>query len=173
MPDGAGVNLGEPSAGDRPVLSHMAEDIWSHLPYKVGAESVFQAGWLHLPEEWNQPHLSEEWDLLRGVRDEVNKSLEAARSDKLIGASAEAKVVLKVGDANLYELLSDRADYLRYLFIVSQVELSQGGSGIEVEIQKAEGSKCVRCWNYSTQVGSFAEHPELCERCVGALAGEY
>ena len=155
-----------------PVLSHMAEDIWSHLPYPTATESVFQAGWLTLPEQWHQPHLAEEWQLLRDVRDEVNKSLDIARSEKLIGASAEAKIQLAVGDANLYELLNDRADSLRYLFIVSQVELSQG-SGLDIKVVKADGHKCVRCWNYSTQVGTFEEHPELCERCVDALAGNY
>ena len=156
-----------------PVLSHMAEDIWKHLPYETAQESVFQAGWLNVPERWNQPDLAEDWVLLRQVRDEVNKALEAARSDKLIGASAEAKVLLTVGDAHLHELLSDRADFLRYLFITSQVELVQGGKGIEVEVQKADGKKCVRCWNYSTQVGEFSDHPELCERCVSALQGSY
>ena len=156
-----------------PVLSHMAEDIWSHLPYEVEFKSVFQSGWLNLPEEWNQPDLAEDWVLLRQVRDEVNKSLEAARSNKLIGAAAEAKVLLSVGDAHLQELLSDRAEFLRYLFITSQVELTQDGKGIKVEVQKADGSKCVRCWNYSTQVGACSEHPELCERCVDALQGSF
>ncbi|WP_051039885.1 isoleucine--tRNA ligase [Synechococcus sp. PCC 7336] len=156
-----------------PVLSHMAEDIWSHLPYAIEAQSVFQAGWLNLPKQWHQPDLAEDWVLLRQVRDEVNKALEVARTEKRIGASAEAKVVLAVGDFHLYELLSERADFLRYLSISSQVELRQGGKGIAVEIQPAEGTKCLRCWNYSTQVGHFEAHPELCERCVSALAGEF
>ncbi|MEO0356377.1 MAG: zinc finger domain-containing protein [Cyanobacteria bacterium P01_A01_bin.3] len=44
---------------------------------------------------------------------------------------------------------------------------------MEVEVQKAEGTKCVRCWNYSTRVGESSEHPDLCERCVDALDGAF
>jgi Isoleucyl-tRNA synthetase (EC 6.1.1.5) len=70
--------------------------------------------------------------------------------------------------------LHERAAELRYLFITSQVELENTScQGLEVSVFPADLSKCVRCWNYSTRVGEFAEHPELCERCVAALAGEF
>ena len=34
------------------------------------------------------------------------------------------------------------------------------------ELRRALGDKCGRCWNYSQAVGSDAEPPELCERCL-------
>ncbi len=156
-----------------PVISHMAEEIWSKLPYQRSTESVFGAGWLTLPESWSDPNLGQIWDQLRQVRFEVNKSLEEARVNKLIGASTEAKVILKVGDPEILRLLEERREDLRYLFITSQVELQATESGLTVLVEKAEGTKCVRCWNYSTQVGESADHPDLCERCVSALAGNY
>ncbi|MEO1133448.1 MAG: isoleucine--tRNA ligase, partial [Cyanobacteria bacterium J06639_1] len=156
-----------------PVLSHMAEDIWSHIPYGTAHKSVFEAGWLHTPEQWNAPELGAIWNQLRGVRDEVNKALDDARSQKVIGASTEAKVALEVDDADLYGLLDERAADLRYLFLASQVELSRGGEGLSAQVEKADGHKCVRCWNYSTHVGESTEHPDLCERCVSAIAGEF
>ena len=58
---------------------------------------------------------------------------------------------------------------LRYIFIVSQAEVSADASakdGLEVEVAKADGAKCERCWNYGTTVGEDAEFPTLCERCV-------
>jgi len=62
---------------------------------------------------------------------------------------------------------------LRYLFIVSQVELSladAGATDVSVDVSRAEGEKCERCWNYSTRVGESARYPTVCERCVEALA---
>jgi isoleucyl-tRNA synthetase len=65
------------------------------------------------------------------------------------------------------------------LFIVSQVEFLSAGAGnyrselipsLEVTIQKADGKKCERCWNYSTHVGENARYPAVCERCTAALA---
>jgi isoleucyl-tRNA synthetase len=156
-----------------PVLSHMAEEIWSHLPYPKPTPSVFEAGWMSLPDTWLDPPLAATWEELRTVRQEVNKALEQARTDKAIGASTEAKILLKVGDPALYGILEAHASELRYLFIASQVELAKTAHGLEISIQPAEGKKCVRCWNHSVQVGESAEHPELCERCVAALAGEF
>ncbi|MEN9229751.1 MAG: isoleucine--tRNA ligase [Thermostichus sp. DG02_5_bins_236] len=156
-----------------PVLSHMAEEIWSHLPYAKPTQSVFAAGWMTLPDTWWDPQLATTWEQLRSLRQEVNKTLEQARTDKVIGASTEAKVILKVGDPALYGILEAHAPELRYLFITSQVELATAAAGVQVAVQPAEGKKCVRCWNHSVRVGEFAEHPELCERCVSALAGEF
>ena len=59
-------------------------------------------------------------------------------------------------------------DQLRYILIVSQVEVHEGGS-TSVEIVAADGEKCERCWNYSTRVGEFSEFPTVCERCAEAL----
>jgi len=58
---------------------------------------------------------------------------------------------------------------------VSQVELREvhhlpQDPDFAVEVLKADGSKCVRCWNYRPSVGATAAHPELCDRCVEAVA---
>ena len=64
------------------------------------------------------------------------------------------------------------------LFIVSQVDFFSAGApdykseavpSLEVSIQKAEGAKCERCWNYSTHVGENSRYPTICERCSAAL----
>jgi isoleucyl-tRNA synthetase len=44
-----------------------------------------------------------------------------------------------------------------------------GVAGLAVEVERAPGRKCERCWNYSTRVGENAAWPTVCERCVGAL----
>jgi len=178
-----------------PVLSHLAEDIWQHMPYGVNTQSVFQAGWVQMDEAWKQPQLLPFWNQLRTLRDEVNKVLEQARADKAIGSSLDAKILLYVPDAELRQQLSgmnvddsltgNRVDELRYFFLASQVELLESPSRLEgmkyqsqaddlgIGVADADGEKCDRCWNHSTHVGESKDHPLLCERCVEAIAGTF
>src|SRR6202041_299927 len=98
------------------------------------------------------------------VRDEVLKALEEARNLKLIGTGLEAHVTVSAPDP-VYTVLQRHAAQLRYLFIVSAVTLTQGsGSGTgsaHVEVKKADGLKCERCWNYSTHVGEDERYPTV------------
>jgi isoleucyl-tRNA synthetase len=84
-----------------PVLCHMAEDIWQQLPYATPSKSVFEAGWVKLDQQWQNHELATSWQKLRLLRAEVNKVLEQARVEKMIGSSLEAKVLLYVPDAAL------------------------------------------------------------------------
>jgi len=80
---------------------------------------------------------------------------------------------------------SNQVDELRYLFLTSQVEIvdspkkvkqykyTQESDLVSFAITLADGEKCDRCWNYSTQVGSFENDPTICERCHQALAGNF
>jgi isoleucyl-tRNA synthetase len=178
-----------------PVLSHLAEDIWQNMPYKTPHTSVFQAGWLEPEAQWQTPDLKATWATLRQIRDEVNKVMERARTDKAIGASLEAKLLLYVADEALRQKLQafnpqdtlsgNGVDELRYLFLTSQVEVLDSPAGLAdltystqtetlgIGIVDAEGKKCDRCWNYSPHVGESTDHPLLCERCVPALSGEF
>ncbi|AKG24085.1 isoleucine--tRNA ligase [Calothrix sp. 336/3] len=174
-----------------PVLSHLAEDIWQYLPYKTPYQSVFESGWMKIDPKWQNPELATSWDKLRDVRNDVNKVLEQARTDKFIGSSLEAKVILNTSDEALRAILtemkssSNGVDELRYLLITSQVEIAENNqsmgdlkytlesNGLTIGVMNAEGTRCDRCWNYSTHVGESSEHPAICERCVSALAGDF
>ena len=99
-------------------------------------------------------------------RDEVLRALEEARVAKQIGSSLEAKVTISALRETLSLLRKYEKD-LRYIFIVSQVEVVEGSQSIT--ISRAAGEKCERCWNYSTRVGESEAYPTVCERCVTAL----
>jgi isoleucyl-tRNA synthetase len=101
----------------------------------------------------------------------VLKALEEKRTAKAIGGSLSAKVLLRMKEGNRLRLLKEYESQLPMLFIVSQVELAANemGEEIAVEVEKAEGAKCQRCWQYSLAVGRSAEHPTLCQRCVETL----
>ena len=106
------------------------------------------------------------WQKLLDVRDEVLKALEQARQSRFISSSLEAKVVMEVSQ-DAAELLQRYQATLPALYIVSQVDvIARDGSAGNVTIHKADGSKCERCWNYSTHVGESVEYPTVCERCL-------
>ena len=113
-----------------------------------------------------------DWVTLRSVRDEVLKALEEARNQKLIGTGLEAQVNITASDP-VYSLLNAYAQQLRYLFIVSAVSLQQGSGngtgGVHIDVKKADGAKCERCWNYSIHVGEDKDYPTVCERCSAVL----
>src|SRR5204862_7427833 len=128
-----------------------------------------------LPErrETTDPDVFTTWAHLFGYRDQVLAKLEEARVARTIGSSLEARVEISAG-SEAYGKLAAHRDFLRYLFIVSEVELREpnaelAGNAIEVTIARAHGEKCERCWNYSTRVGESSKYPTVCERCVEAL----
>ena len=112
------------------------------------------------------------WGHLFSLRDIVLSKLEDARVQKTIGSSLEAKVTIRAGRL-WFGTLDSLRDQLRYVFIVSQVDLQESVSEDEdyflAAVSKANGQKCERCWNYSVRVGESARYPTVCERCIEAL----
>ncbi len=167
-----------------PILVFTAEEIWKFLPRAASdPESVHMA--LFPAAEQLEGALDSErsanWDRLLGVRDEVLKALEPMRAQKTISANLEARVILTASGAQ-EALLQRYAAYLPGFFIVSQVEIEPAASNGEpsttgagspgmlaIRAERALGSKCVRCWNYSTHVGENSDYPTFCERCIAAF----
>ena len=161
-----------------PIMTFTCEEVWQYLPKVAGREESVHLAQFPASADIlgsgakTDAQADEEWARLRSVRNEVLKALETARNNKLIGTALEAQVAITAADP-LYSLLERYADQLRYLFIVSRVALAQGsgnGTGsVKVEVKKAEGAKCERCWNYSTHVGEDKNYPTVCERCSAVL----
>jgi isoleucyl-tRNA synthetase len=163
-----------------PILVFTSEEIWSCLPKLPGEpESVHVAVF---PDEAGlrsdvDANTKTEWEKLHTLRAGVLQDLERARTRKFINASLEAKIRLRSKGPYL-ELLQRHAKDLPGLFIVSQVEVlpfdvpvhSDHPEHFHVEVLRADGAKCERCWNYSTHVGENTRYPGICERCSEALA---
>jgi isoleucyl-tRNA synthetase len=148
-----------------PLLAFTSDEAWENLPGQTVA-SVHMA---EFPEAAGavDEKLAANWERLFAIRDDVLKTLETARGEKVIGSSLDAKLILSA-DKETTLFLSGYFTQLRYLFIVSQVEVHESDS-FGVRIEKADGDKCERCWNYSIRVGEFEKYPTVCERCAEAL----
>ena len=158
-----------------PILAFTAQEIWEAIPAFAGKmeyvamHDMPQSGRYTLEDAER-----ERWERIIAVADDVKKVLETARAAKAIGSSLEAAVVLYC-EAPLYAQLQAVKDDLPDIFIVSQVEVAETCAdagvpgaypGLRVEVRRAVGEKCERCWQYHTDVGADAAHPGLCARCV-------
>ena len=161
-----------------PILAFTSEEIWKFIPHKKTdyVESV-------LLNEMNEKvninidkEFIEKWDRIIKIRDFVRKVLEEKRQNKEIGSSLEANVKIYCNEDN-FLFFESLQEILKIVFIVSNVEISKQAKGkfknselnISVDILKADGEKCERCWNYSNYVGENKEHATLCERCCNVL----
>jgi isoleucyl-tRNA synthetase len=168
-------------------MTFTCEEVWQYLPAVEGRlESVhlttfpeaadllgtdgaaIAADPKHAPKQAQ----ADDWKTVRAVRESVLKALEEARNQKLIGANLQAQVTLTAADP-VFSALDRFKDDLRYFFIVSAVELKKGAtngdSPVIVQVSKAAGEKCERCWNFSTHVGEDKNYPTVCERCSPVL----
>ena len=166
-----------------PILAFTTDEIWQNMPHgsDCDARHVVYNEMPKLVSEMTGEQVSDEfvtrWDKIHEIRDVVKKALETARAEKKIGASLDAKVTLYC-TSELYDFLKSVEADLSTVFIVSQTVIvnGEGGThtdeelGLSVLVEKAEGEKCMRCWAYSSTVGTNPDHPDLCERCAKALS---
>ena len=170
-----------------PVLCHMAEDIWQNLPYPVRETSVFERGWPQAPAQWRHDRLAAVVGQLRRLRTSVNRQLQASQAAGHLGASLEAQVRLDIQDPDVQGAVAwlrdhdaNVEDLVKDWLLVSQLHL--GGDplpqplaesrddGLHIQVARADGRKCSRCWHYTTDQGqTLGDDSHICGRCAGVL----
>ena len=165
-----------------PILSYTTDEAWQFIPDHLRTDaSVHLSNFPDVKEEYLlEGETLENWDELLRMRGIVSKVLEDSRKDGKIGSSLQVAIKLTPGDEKSSDILQRYADQLPCIFIVSKCEVtpvSEEAGKLEdkllVAVDKAPGEKCVRCWNYKETVGTVAEHPEICARCVQQLTGSH
>ncbi|MCH7590657.1 isoleucine--tRNA ligase, partial [PVC group bacterium] len=149
------------------------EEFWGFLnKTKEHEKSIHWERWPEMTDVKIDLEFMSRWDRILMFRDKVLKKIEEARSQKILGTSLEARVLIQT-DPDMYKVLDDiRADLVT-IFIVSEVELTKGEKDNfkeSIVVKRARGDKCQRCWTYSESVGNHQEHTTLCGRCVAAIA---
>jgi isoleucyl-tRNA synthetase len=153
-----------------PILPATADDLWRHIP---GARSSS----VHLEDFPKVDGLVDRavldtWQRLLDVRQQVNAALEQKRKDKVIGTSLGARVELRASGPVAALLDRYRSD-LPMLLNVSEVSLQAAPPSdedvVQVEVQKAGGEKCARCWRFVPRLHTEPEWAGICDRCVDAL----
>lgn len=138
-----------------PILPYTSEEVYSLLPHTE--ESVHLTDMPEVVTYSDSTEVEELFNLFFELKDKVNKKLEEARNDKLIGSALEAVVKINL-DPKYNEVKEKLGSYLHQLFIVSKVEYTTDGE--EVVVEKSTGEKCNRCWNYVDHLNG-----DICDRC--------
>lgn len=138
-----------------PILPYTSEEVYSLLPHTE--ESVHLTDMPEVVTYSDSAEVEELFNLFFELKDKVNKKLEEARNEKLIGSALEAVVKINL-DSKYNEVKEKLGSYLHQLFIVSKVEYTTDGE--EVVVEKSTGEKCNRCWNYVDHLNG-----DICDRC--------
>lgn len=161
-----------------PILSFTAEEAWQVLQQEGVIEvedapsrkTIFAQCYHTLPVIDDAQDLNIKWSRVREIRAQVQKDLEVLRADGKIGASLQAEVEIGCGSVDA-GILNSLGDQLKFVLIVSSATVVSGaGDDVRVLARASEHTKCARCWHYVADVGSDANHPDICSRCVSSLA---
>jgi len=160
-----------------PILAFTSEEIWRAMPHHAAADAecvLFNDIPDYDPALALDDAAAERWNAIIALRDDVNKALEAARSEQGIGKSLEAAVTVNLlDDAAKAAFASEDAAALADLFIVSQFAFGDADEGLagenfpnlKVVVAPAAGDKCPRCWKHTTTPNANG----LCPRCAAVL----
>jgi isoleucyl-tRNA synthetase len=169
-----------------PILSFTAEEVWQFIPGAGREGSVFLSTWYEGLFPLDDGEMTREaWDTMSAVRETVGRALEPLRAAGTIGSSLDAEVDVYC-EPGLRRELGRLGDELRFLLITSSahvyaveekpetasVHVLPGAGEVWVSAYRSPHPKCTRCWHHREDVGSHAEHPQLCGRCVENVAGE-
>lgn len=163
-----------------PIMSFTADELWQFLPGQRSASvhlETWYKGLFELPA--SETMNSDFWQTVQDVKAAVNKQLEEARNQGLLGGNLEAEVDLYCS-TELKADLDRLGEELRFALITSAARVhqwNQGGDitevdGLRVDVKKSDHAKCVRCWHHRADVGANVAHPELCLRCVDNVEGD-
>ena len=159
-----------------PLLAFTTEEVWGYTRKPADAPESVHLAMLPEPEEVASgldASALRQWERLLEIRDMVLGRLEDARQQKRIGASLQSKVLI-CADEHTYGLLKAIESALPGFFITSQVELRKlhelaGPLTEEIVVFSADGTKCERCYKYSSAVGKDLRLPNVCDTCIASL----
>jgi isoleucyl-tRNA synthetase len=165
-----------------PILAFTAEEIWQLSPhFSKEAESIHMGVFPEPNDSWLNEELEQLFQKLRNLREVVYRALEKKRQEKFIGNALESKIVISCKKKETRDFLEHPPIKLAEYFIVSDVQLADYAENetyddeddhIAVRVEKADGSKCMRCWIFSKTVGTFPDHPTICKKCHDTLKEE-
>ncbi|XP_042679752.1 isoleucine--tRNA ligase, mitochondrial [Centrocercus urophasianus] len=177
-----------------PILPHLAEEVFQHLPYKKDSEGVFRTGWINTSSGWKKPGIEEAIEGACAMRDSFLGSISGKNP-------LEYEVIIVIEPGLLFELMealqaeeSSRVSQLNEIMMASQTTLLseipketpadanivtgnflinlEGGdireeSSYKVIALPTAKAKCPRCRRYTSDSTSTP-----CPRCLKVIAGK-
>ena len=164
-----------------PILAFTSNEIWLAMPHRK-EDDARHVMLNDMPKPDESLKLSadeaEKWDKIIALRDDVNKAMELARSEKIVGKPLDAKVTLGYKNSEDAAFVSAIKDELGQIFIVSEVVVkneeiegmsAESAEGLSIKVEASTLPKCPRCWMRHEGIGTNENHPELCPRCAAVV----
>lgn len=160
-----------------PILSFTADEIWEYIPkFEEKKEFVFLETFPPLMEV--DKGLLNKFDRLIDIKKDVNKAIELARAEKVVGHSLDARVEIYLKNEDIDMCKVDEG--IEKIFIVSEFVINEfdkapvdafvsDDGNVKVKVFASSLPKCDRCWVRSDTIGQNKEHPTLCKRCIENL----
>uniref|UniRef100_A0A8C0PGY4 isoleucine--tRNA ligase n=1 Tax=Canis lupus familiaris TaxID=9615 RepID=A0A8C0PGY4_CANLF len=177
-----------------PILPHLAEEVFQHVPYAKEPKSVFRTGWIRTSSIWKKPGLEEAIESTCAMRDSFLGSIPGKNA-------AEYEVIIVIEPGLLFEIIemlqaeeTSSTSQLNELMMASQTTLLsqdpplvttdvierqgtflinlEGGdireeSSYKVIVMPTTKEKCPRCWKYTAESSDT-----LCPRCAEVVNGK-
>ncbi len=142
-----------------PILPYTSEEVYKLLPNSK--ESVHLTDMPEVIKYNDEQEIIELFDLFFELKEAINRELESARDNKLIGSSLEAELDLCL--PSKYNIVKEKlGNKLNQLFIVSKINFVDKKD--LVTVRKSNLEKCNRCWNYVDNISDG-----ICERCHSVI----
>ncbi len=153
-----------------PSLVFTCEEAWQA---RGNNSSIHLEEFLKSQSDFKNNTLSDKWNLIKSVRKVITGALEKKRADKFIGSSLEAHA-----DIYLDQKLMSKLKYIDFseIAIISSFRILDKKEsldnfnleeieGVSINISKAIGKKCERCWKFEEDINSNG----ICIRCEKAI----
>ena len=125
-----------------PIFVFTTEEIFGLV--NKSKTSIHETLFPVIPQNWVNDTLKKKWESLYQIKQEVNIAIEEKRTNKEIGSSLEADILIYISEKefNLLEGL-DLEEY----FITSKAKkIKYNDNKLKIVVKKAVGTKCSRCW---------------------------
>jgi isoleucyl-tRNA synthetase len=125
-----------------PIFVFTTEEIFNLL--NKNEKSIHETEFPKIPNEWTNEELEKKWQELYQIKQEVNIAIEEKRTNKEIGSSLEADILINVSEKkfNLLEGL----DLEEYFITSKATKIKDAKDELKIIVKKANGKKCPRCW---------------------------
>jgi isoleucyl-tRNA synthetase len=125
-----------------PIFVFTTEEIFSLL--NNNEKSIHETEFPVIPNSWMNKKLEKKWKDLHHIKQEVNIAIEEKRTNKELGSSLEADILIYVNEKN-FTLLED-LDLEEYFITSKAKKIKDEKNNLRIVVKKASGSKCPRCW---------------------------
>jgi isoleucyl-tRNA synthetase len=125
-----------------PIFVFTTEEIFSLLNNKE--TSIHETLFPKIPQDWKDDVLKKKWEDLHQIKQEVNIAIEEKRTNKEIGSSLEADILINVNEKE-FNLLKG-LDLEEYFITSKAKKIKDSNNNFRIIVKKAGGTKCTRCW---------------------------